>query len=103
MFPIQDNVQTRGVPLATYGIIFVNALIFLGELALPEERLERVLAVFGMVPARLAADPEAALTLFTCMFLHGGWTHIIGNMWTLYIFGDSVEDRLGSGPYLFFY
>ena len=57
----------------------------------------------GMVPARLGADPDAYLTLLTCMFLHGGWMHFIGNMWMLYLFGDTVEDRMGPGPYLVFY
>jgi membrane associated rhomboid family serine protease len=70
---------------------------------LPPQQLEYLLAMLGMVPARLEADPAAYSTLFTCMFLHGGWMHFIGNMWMLYLFGDNVEDRMGSARYLIFY
>jgi membrane associated rhomboid family serine protease len=56
-----------------------------------------------MVPARLGADPDAYWTVLTCMFLHGGWMHFIGNMWVLFLFGDAVEDRMGPARYLVFY
>src|SRR6266850_5291293 len=103
MFPIQDTVQSRGVPLVTWAIILLNGLVFLYELSLPPEQLEHLLALLGMVPARPEADPAAYSTLFTCMFLHGGWLHLIGNMWMLYLFGDDVEDRLGHGRFFVFY
>ncbi len=103
MIPIQDTVQSRSVSLATWGLILLNGLVFLQELALPPERLEQLVALLGMVPARLGHDPEAWWTLLTCMFLHGGWMHFIGNMWTLYLFGDNVEDRMGSARFLVFY
>jgi len=103
MIPITDTVQSRGVPLVTWGLILLNALVFLYELSIPPEYREAFFALFGLVPARLAADPGAAWTLLTCMFLHGGWMHFLGNMWILYLFGDNVEDRLGSVPYLLFY
>jgi hypothetical protein len=58
----------------------------------------------GFVPARFAVDPAGAFsTLITCMFLHGGWAHFIGNMWMLYLFGDNVEERMGAVRYLIFY
>jgi membrane associated rhomboid family serine protease len=103
MFPLKDTVQSRGVPVMTWGIILLNALVFLYELSLPPEQLERLIAALGMVPARLGYEPEAYWTLLTCMFLHGGWMHFIGNMWMLYLFGDNVEDRMGPGRYLAFY
>jgi membrane associated rhomboid family serine protease len=103
MFPIQDTVQARNVPLATWGLILLNGLVFLYELSLPTEYLELFIAMLGMAPARLGTYPLSWGTLLTCMFLHGGWMHFIGNMWTLYIFGDNVEDRLGSITYLLFY
>jgi membrane associated rhomboid family serine protease len=103
MIPIQDTVPSRSVPLATWGLILLNGLVFLQELALPPDRLERLVALLGMVPARLGRDPDAWWTLLTCMFLHGGWTHFVGNMWTLYLFGDNVEDRMGSARFLVFY
>lgn len=103
MFPIQDTVQSRTVPLVTWGIILLNAVVFLYELALPPEYLDALVLELGMTPARLSADPAAWWTLVTCMFLHGGWLHFIGNMWTLYLFGDNVEDRMGPARYLVFY
>ena len=72
-------------------------------MSLPQEQLEWLAATLGFVPARLKYDPSAWWTLLTCMFLHGGWMHFIGNMWVLHLFGDGVEDRIGSGRYLVFY
>ena len=95
MIPIQDTVRSRSVPLVTWGIILVNAVVFFFELTLPARRLDRLFHELGMVPARLEYDPVAWVTLFTCMFLHGGWGHFIGNMWALYLFGENVEDRMG--------
>jgi membrane associated rhomboid family serine protease len=103
MFPLQDTVQSRGVPLMNWGLILLNGLVFLYELSLPPDRLEQLIGALGLVPARLWAGPGAYGTLLTCMFLHGGWTHFIGNMWTLYLFGDNVEDRMGPARYLAFY
>jgi membrane associated rhomboid family serine protease len=62
-----------------------------------------LVGVLGIVQARLGSDFESYWTLLTCMFLHGGWTHFVGNMWTLYLFGDNVEDRMGSVQFLVFY
>jgi membrane associated rhomboid family serine protease len=103
MFPIRDTVQSRGTPLVTWGLIILNGFIFLNELDIPEDQINLFIHAFGMIPARLKEDPSAWWTLITSMFLHGGWAHIIGNMWTLYIFGDDVEDRMGSIAYLAFY
>lgn len=103
MIPIQDNVPSRGVPLVTWGLILLNGLVFVYELSLPPDDLERLFAGRGFVPGRLWTDPDAAWTLLTCLFLHGGWTHFVRNMWALYLFGDNVEDRMGSVRYLGFY
>ena len=103
MFPIQDTVQARYFPWVTWVVIFVNALVFVYELMLPPADLEALIHVAGMVPARIGSEPEASWTFLTCMFLHGGWVHFIGNMWMLYLFGDNVEDRMGSARYLIFY
>ncbi len=110
MFPIQDDAPRTGVPLATYLLIALNVAVFFVEVSLPQPVLEHVINLFGVVPARFT-DPQwpnpwgpfKFLTLFTCMFLHGGWVHLLGNMWTLWIFGDNVEDRLGSPRFLAFY
>jgi membrane associated rhomboid family serine protease len=85
-------------------LIGLNVLAFFMLLSLGREA-EVWVAVLGMVPARLLQNPDLFElgTVFTSMFLHGGWAHLLGNMLALYIFGDNIEDRLGSGGYLFFY
>jgi membrane associated rhomboid family serine protease len=112
MIPIRDNVPRRTTPYVTWAIIAVNALAFLYELALPPEEVQRLFYLFGIVPARFTHPDWARWIGFpiddywpflTSMFLHGGWIHIIGNMWALWIFGDNVEDRMGHGRFLFFY
>jgi membrane associated rhomboid family serine protease len=103
MFPLMDTVQSRSVPLVTWAIILLNGVVFLYELSLPPEYLEAVVAEAGMIPARLGSEPQAWWTVLTCMFLHGGWMHFLGNMWMLYLFGDNVEDRMGRARYLAFY
>ena len=112
MFPIQDTIPSRNFPLVNYCIIGVNLMVFLFELSLNENQLQEFFYLFGMVPARYS-HPEWAQIVYvnwdnywpflTNMFLHGGWAHFIGNMWTLWIFGDNVEDRMGGIRYLVFY
>ena len=73
-------------------------MAWLFELSLPHEGLNDVLTVYGVVPAYFSAP-----TLITSMFLHGSWSHVLGNMWYLWIFGDNVEDRVGHGRFIVFY
>lgn len=105
MFPLQDSNQARNFPVINYTLIGINVLCFVFELAMPESFLNLFLDTFGFVPSRFIAEfgVQEILTIFTSMFLHGGWLHILSNMWALHIFGDNVEDRLGPGPYLLFY
>ncbi len=108
MFPVHDTVPRRKTPFITWALILVNALVFLYEISLPPHQLELFIRAFGVVPVRFTSGlwlehPEVLLTLITNMFLHGGWAHIIGNMWYLWIFGDNVEDRFGALGYLGFY
>src|SRR5262249_22739976 len=98
MIPLRDVIPSRTVPYLTVTIIILNALAWFYELSLPREDLPVFLQQFGVVPAYFAAP-----TLITSMFLHGGWMHVIGNMWYLWIFGDNVEDRLGHGRFIIFY
>jgi membrane associated rhomboid family serine protease len=103
MLPLTDNMPSRVSPWITWVLILVNGLVFLHELALPSDELQVFILQFGLVPARLHADPRVAWTLLTSMFLHGGWLHILGNMWFLFVFGRNVEDSMGHGRYLLFY
>lgn len=105
MIPISDELPSRRVPLVTWGLIAVNSLVFVYELLLGPG-VEPFLMAWGAVPAFItdpANHPLAPVTLLTSMFLHAGWTHLIGNMLYLWIFGDNVEDVLGGLGYLLFY
>jgi membrane associated rhomboid family serine protease len=104
MIPIRDTIRSYNFPVINWSIIVLNSLVFLYQLILPPGALQSFIQTFGMVPSHISlANPASFATLFTNMFLHGGWFHIISNMWVLYIFGDNVEDRMGSGRYLVFY
>jgi membrane associated rhomboid family serine protease len=98
MIPLRDVIPSRTTPYITVTIIGLNLLAWLLEIALPGDVLPLFLRVYGVVPADFHA-----LTLITSMFLHGGWMHVLGNMWYLWIFGDNVEDRLGHGRFILFY
>jgi membrane associated rhomboid family serine protease len=98
MIPLRDSQPSYSKPYVTIAIIAVNAFVFLFQLTLDEFSLNSFLSSYGMIPGRLHA-----LSLVTSMFLHGGWLHLIGNMWFLWIFGDNVEDILGHAKYLLFY
>jgi membrane associated rhomboid family serine protease len=98
MIPLRDVIPSRTTPYITVTIIILNGLAWLFELALPADVRTVFLQVYGVVPADFHAT-----TLITSMFLHGGWMHVLGNMWYLWIFGDNVEDRLGHGRFIVFY
>ena len=98
MIPLRDIIPSRTTPFITVTIIVLNAVAWLFEVALPSDVLPLFLQVYGFVPADFHAT-----TLITSMFLHGGWMHVLGNMWYLWIFGDNVEDRLGHGRFIVFY
>ncbi|PWH19538.1 MAG: rhomboid family intramembrane serine protease [Ardenticatenia bacterium] len=104
MIPLQDTIPSRSLPLVNWMLIALNVLIFLMMLSLGPYA-ERIVFLLGVVPLRLLAYPDLAqaFTLITSMFLHGGWAHLFSNMLALYIFGDNVEDRMGSWRYLAFY
>src|ERR1700682_4736574 len=112
MIPIRNVVPTRYPPVMTWMLIATNCLVFLLQNSLSPGELEELLRDFALIPARYTAalaygdQSLSAIDLvpfFTMMFLHGGWLHLILNMWTLWLFGTTVEDRLGHGRYLAFY
>jgi membrane associated rhomboid family serine protease len=98
MIPLRDVIPSRTTPYVTIAIIALNAVAWLYEVSLPPHELTITLQQFGMVPASFSTP-----TLVTSMFLHGSWSHVIGNMWYLWIFGDNVEDRVGHGRFVVFY
>jgi membrane associated rhomboid family serine protease len=107
MFPLRDTIRPRTTPVVNTAIIVVNILVFFYEFSLGR-RMESFVYEFGLTPVRFFWAlhhnlADAIIPVFTAMFVHGGWLHLIGNMWFLYIFGDNVEDRVGHVPYVFFY
>jgi membrane associated rhomboid family serine protease len=112
MFPIRDEIPSRRAPVVTWTIVAANVAVFLWQLTLPAAGLQRLFYLFGIVPARFtdpawASDigfPSAGLLPFvTSMFLHGGFFHLVSNMWSMWIFGDNVEDRMGRFRFVVFY
>ncbi|MFZ0803539.1 MAG: rhomboid family intramembrane serine protease [Terriglobales bacterium] len=115
MIPIRDDTPRFSTPYVTYFIIALNTVVFLFELSVGAQShraLNGLIYQFGVVPvhferalagASKLSLPTLSLTILTSMFLHGGWLHIIGNMWFLWIFGDNIEDYIGHFPYLLFY
>ncbi len=110
MIPLRDNIPSSRFPVVTLGLIALNSIIFLRELSLGPH-LQNMLLEYAIIPARYTrpdvaqyfSAPEQVLAFFSSMFLHGGWIHLLGNMWILWIFGDNVEDRLGHARYLGLY
>jgi membrane associated rhomboid family serine protease len=98
MIPLRDTQPSSSRPVMVLAIILINVLVFFYEVSLDPWHLNYFIAQYGIVPDRLQyAD------IVTSMFLHGGWLHLIGNMWFLWIFGDNIEDILGHGKFLLFY
>ncbi|MBW2636295.1 MAG: rhomboid family intramembrane serine protease [Deltaproteobacteria bacterium] len=110
MIPIRDTIRSRNYPIVNVTLIAINVAIFLLQPANQAE-LQHFVITYGLVPARYTVDTisqyftfgQQVVSLFSFMFLHGGFWHLVGNMWFLYIFGDNVEDRLGPIRYLAFY
>lgn len=101
MMPLgDDNSSRKSLPIVTYVLILLNVLFFFLELGGGEEFIKR----WAFVPSRFLANPALEFpTIFTSMFMHGGWMHLFGNMLYLWIFGDNVEDVFGKIKYLLFY
>lgn len=109
MLPLRDDNPSNRVPVVTYALIAANVAAYLFELA-QGPSLRAFLMDWGVVPYRLVAALSGdgawtaqLTTVFTSLFLHAGWPHLIGNMWYLWVFGDNVEDRMGHAGFLAFY
>ena len=101
LFPYKDDNPRILIPYVTYGIIAINILVFVIQFNLgisSQMAEENFIYSFGFIPANFSF-----ITIFTSMFLHGGFSHIMGNMWFLWVFGDNVEGVLGHAKYALFY
>src|SRR6266404_2671761 len=98
MIPLRDTIRSNSTPVVTGLIILVNVVVFIYMLTLDPYTQNHFIAEYALTPSRLHLS-----AIITSMFLHGGWMHIIGNMWFLWVYGDNVEDVLGHGKYLLFY
>ena len=111
MIPIKDDQPSFSTPAVTYFLIAFNVLVFLFESTLSQNGLSELFRQFALIPDHVTLGlagrggglAGAVFPMFTSMFLHGGWMHLIGNMWVLWIFGDNIEDQLGHFVYLLFY
>ncbi len=104
MIPYKDENPSPETPYVTYMLIAANVIVFLWQIAGSKARFDQIIYNFGYIPAYFLENPSANFyRLFTSMFLHGGWLHLIGNMLFLYIFGDNVEAAYGKVQYLLFY
>jgi len=110
MIPLRDANPSRSFPIVTIVFIIINVIIFLHEVSLGRN-LDEFFNVFALIPGKYFDQGARGgfnfigrfYPFITSQFLHGGWMHLIGNMWFLWIFGDNIEDRLGHGKYIVFY
>ena len=112
MIPLKDDNPTQGKPIVSYGIIGFCILIFLAQTGLSETELRDFTYSYGLIPSVLMGLDQLPNdlyrispigTIFTSMFMHGGWMHLIGNMLYLWIFADNIEDDLGTLNFIIFY
>jgi membrane associated rhomboid family serine protease len=108
MIPIRDTAPCYAKPYVTWGIIAVCTSIFIAMKIMPDQAAIALLHRYGMVPLRYSVSQEGLpfdgyLSFVTNLFLHASWTHLLMNMWFMWIFGDNVEDRMGRLPFLIFY
>jgi membrane associated rhomboid family serine protease len=112
MFPIKDSIPATRFPIMNWLLILANTAVFILQLQMSDKQLGDFFMKFGLIPSHFTSWKQddflslRVLTVFpflTNMFLHGGWLHFLANIWTLVIFGDNVENRMGSFRYLGFY
>lgn len=102
MLPLADENPTRLTPIVNYTIILTSIAVFLWQSSSTPTHFTATLYTYGLIP-RLITNGQNLPTLVTNIFLHGGWTHLGGNMLFLWIFGDNIEDCCGHLRYLLFY
>ena len=111
-FPISDQNPTRNKPVVCWFVILICFILFFWQQSLSNDDLRKLILSFGMIPSVLFGFKELSyelikipseLTIFTSIFLHGGWMHLIGNMMYLHIFGDNIEDCMGRLRFIIFF
>jgi len=112
VIPLKDTIPSREKPFMTWFIIIVNVLIFLFQVSIPPEAAQEFVYRYGFIPEKFSrALSDGLITgiiysiwpIICSMFMHGSWMHLISNMWSLWLFGDNVEDRVGHFRFLIFY
>jgi len=110
MIPLKDNIPAQRVSFVNSALIALNVAVFIYLLLHSGRHDSLLLARYSLIPAKITSGVASHVSLaqrttpfFSYMFLHGSWLHLLGNMWSLWIFGDNVEDRLGHFRYLLFY
>lgn len=106
MLPLRDTASRRRVPIATLSIIAINVIVFVNQLSMPYDGAIEMLYKYAFIPSRFVdglTQIESYIPLFTSMFIHGDMMHIISNMWSLWLFGDNVEERMGFFGFIVFY
>ncbi len=104
MFPLRDANPRHGPPYVTWALIALNVLIFIYTVSLSPLEAGRFVFVYGFIPQSFFDHPlPSSYRVFSSMFLHGGWAHLLGNMFFLFVFGDNIEEHMGRGRYLLFY
>src|SRR3989344_5448304 len=102
MFPIRDENPQGGIPFVNILIILVTSFIFFLQITAPD--FEQFINAYALIPQNVNfASPSTLLPFVYSIFLHGGWMHIISNLWFLWVFGDNIENRFGHFFYLVFY
>ena len=108
MIPIRDTAPCHSIPYVTWTIMSICIGIFIGMKLMPDQAAIGLLHQYGMIPARYSGVSaelpfDGYLSFVTNLFLHATWTHLLVNMWFMWIFGDNIEDRMGRVRFLFFY
>lgn len=105
VIPLRETRESQSAPVLTYALIALNAGVFAYSSWITDAAAERLVDVFGWTPSHILypQNPVVWLTLFTSLFVHGSWFHLLSNLWVLFLFGEVVEDRLGKARFLLFY
>ncbi|MFC1844291.1 rhomboid family intramembrane serine protease [Thermodesulfobacteriota bacterium] len=109
MFPLKDNISAKTFPYVNIGLIVINSVFFIYQMSYGPA-VDQLIFTLGFIPARFIAqqgenplNPVGFIPVFSSMFLHANFVHLLSNMWMLWIFGDNVEDCMGHGRYIIFF